>query len=132
MRNQITAIAILACLLVMGGCAKHEDHLGAADEAKPKADYVVRAAGETVKITVTESGYTPKNIEVKKGTPVKLEFTRTSEEGCGEEVMFESLNIKKPLPIGQPVLIEVTPDKGGELTFVCGMKMLKGTLIVAD
>jgi plastocyanin domain-containing protein len=43
-------------------------------------------------------------------------------------VVFPSLAITRALPLNQRVVIELTPPKG-ELTFTCGMKMLRGTLV---
>jgi plastocyanin domain-containing protein len=34
------------------------------------------------------------------------------------------------LPFNQPVDIEFTPERGGEVAFVCGMGMLHGTIVV--
>jgi len=45
------------------------------------------------------------------------------------EVTIPSLNIKRALPLNQPVDVEFTPAKG-EIGFVCGMGMLKGTIVV--
>ena len=41
-----------------------------------------------------------------------------------------SLNIKRALPLNQPVDIEFTPEKPGDIAFVCGMGMLSGTFVV--
>jgi plastocyanin domain-containing protein len=43
-------------------------------------------------------------------------------------VVFPSLNIKRALPLNEPVVIEFTPAKTGE--FACGMNMLKGVVVV--
>jgi plastocyanin domain-containing protein len=34
------------------------------------------------------------------------------------------------VPQGKETAVEFTPDKEGEYTFMCGMDMLKGTIIV--
>ena len=41
-------------------------------------------------------------------------------------VVFPSLNIKRALPLNEPVAIEFTAGKSGEIAFACGMNMLKG------
>jgi plastocyanin domain-containing protein len=38
--------------------------------------------------------------------------------------------IRRTLPLDEPVVIEFTPEKAGELTFSCGMGMLRGSVIV--
>jgi len=67
---------------------------------------------------------------VKGGRPIKLTFTRTSDNVCGTEVRFPSMSLKRALPLNQPVDIEFTPSTSGDITFVCDMNMLKGTVIV--
>ena len=57
--------------------------------------------------------------------------TRTTDEGCGQELVFPSLGIKKALPLNQPIAIDVTMPASGKLAFTCGMDMMRGT-IVAD
>jgi plastocyanin domain-containing protein len=44
--------------------------------------------------------------------------------------VFPSLNIRRALALNQPVVIEFTPSAAGELTFVCGMNMLRGAVAV--
>jgi plastocyanin domain-containing protein len=44
--------------------------------------------------------------------------------------VFPSLNIKRPLPLNEPVVIEFTPQKSGEIALACRMNMLHGTVVV--
>lgn len=85
---------------------------------------------QEVKVLVTEQGYEPAKLTVRVGTPVRLTFVRTTDKTCGTEVVFPSLNIRRPLPLNQPVAIEFTPKASGEIGFVCGINMLRGTLVV--
>jgi plastocyanin domain-containing protein len=34
------------------------------------------------------------------------------------------------LPLGKAVAFDFTPDKAGEMTYVCGMGMIRGVLVV--
>src|SRR5438094_629851 len=45
-------------------------------------------------------------------------------------VVLADFNIRRPLALNQPVVITFTPTKSGSFTFVCGMNMLRGELIV--
>lgn len=125
----------LVCMLAVGfaACAGKPAADGASGDGKaPKADYEVRASGETVRIEIAANGYTPKTIGVRKGQTVKLEFFRKDGDNCGEKLVFPAMNIERDIPVGKPVVVEVTPDKAGELKFACGMDMLRGKLIVSD
>ena len=98
------------------------------DQTVPKKPVAIPA--DAIRVTVGESGYEPARIEVKKGQPVKLVFIRPDAGNCAGTVVFPSLNIRRKLPAGEGVVIELTPNEAGELPFTCGMGMLKGTIIV--
>lgn len=83
-----------------------------------------------VKVTADEKGFTPSSVTFKKGDKASLVFTRTSDETCATEVVFPELNIKKDLPKGTPVTIDVPTDKEQKLTFQCGMGMYKSAVVV--
>jgi RND family efflux transporter MFP subunit len=84
---------------------------------------------QTVKVLVTEQGYEPAHVTLRAGTPARITFVRTTDKTCGTEVVFPSLDIKRALPLNQPVAVEFTPRAAGDLTFVCGMNMLRGVVV---
>ncbi len=94
-----------------------------------KAGVVAAKHPKTVKITVTKDGFTPSSIRAEKGYPLTLVFYRADNKGCGKEVVFESLNIRKKLPLKKNVTIVVTPQETGEIAFACGMGMMKGSIV---
>jgi membrane fusion protein, heavy metal efflux system len=82
------------------------------------------------KVLVTENGYEPNKLTLRAGAPARITFVRTSDKTCGKEVVFPSLNIRHSLPLNVPVVVEFTPKQSGEVSFVCGMNMLRGTVVV--
>ena len=84
----------------------------------------------SVLVNVSMIGFDPALIEAKAGQPLKLAFFRPNAANCAREVVFPGLGIRKELPPGQTVVVDITPPKSGPLGFECGMKMLKGQLIV--
>ena len=88
------------------------------------------AAVQTTRISVGEQGYEPSRVTLRSGIPARLTFVRTTDKTCGTAVVFPSLNIRRELPLNQPVVIEFTPREPGEVQFVCGMNMLRGTVVV--
>jgi len=84
---------------------------------------------QEIKVTV-KGGYSPDVIVVKQGVPVKLDFYRDETASCSEQVVFGDFGIARDLPAFKTTSIEFTPDKAGEFSFVCGMNMLRGKLIV--
>ena len=91
-------------------------------DAQPKA--------QTAKIVVTEQGFEPAKISLRAGSLARLTFLRTTDKTCATEVIFPSLKIKRALPLNEPVAIEFTPGKSGDVAFACGMDMLKGVIVV--
>jgi RND family efflux transporter MFP subunit len=87
-------------------------------------------AAQTAKVVVSEQGYEPAKVTVRAGTPARITFVRTTDKTCGTEVVFPLLNIKRALPLNEPVVIEFTPAKSGDIAFACGMNMLHGTVVV--
>lgn len=82
------------------------------------------------KILVNAQGFEPAKIALRAGVPARLTFIRTTDKTCGTEVVFPSLDLKRSLPLNEPVVIEFTPAKSGEIAFACGMNMLRGTVVV--
>jgi plastocyanin domain-containing protein len=86
---------------------------------------------QAIAVTVDAVGYHPAESHAKAGTPVRLVVTRTTDEGCGQELVVPSLNLKRELPLKQAVNIDLTMPAKGAVAFECGMGMMHGS-IVAD
>ncbi|HVS12059.1 MAG TPA: cupredoxin domain-containing protein [Planctomycetota bacterium] len=115
-RTAARALAILGLLL----SAMSSVSAGAAEEPR------------TIQITVTDQGYEPSRIELEVGESVRLAFEQKAQMECARTVESKELGIERiELPPGKTTVVEVTPTKGGEFTFACGMGMLKGTVVVA-
>lgn len=101
-----------------------------ANAATPSSATAVATAAQEAKVLVTEKGYEPARLTVRAGQPARITFVRMTDKTCGTEVVFPSLNIRRPLPLNEPVVIEFTPRESGEIGFVCGMNMLRGNVVV--
>lgn len=127
MRQQKVFIALtvpIVLAVISGACTK--------EAPKPVADHVAKASNEIVRIEVASNGYTPKTIAVRKGQTVRLQFLRKDTNNCGDELVFPTMNIKRTLPVGEVVEVDVTPEQSGEIKFSCGMDMMRGKLIVTE
>lgn len=86
---------------------------------------------QVAEITAGATGYSPEQIELEAGVPARLIFTRTTPSACLEQVMIPEFGIEATdLPMHEPVVIEFTPDEAGSFSFVCGMDMQHGTMVV--
>jgi plastocyanin domain-containing protein len=114
MRHLFTAVALLVAVPVLAG-------------AKDAA-----AAGKKVEIKVTDDGFQPSEIKVKKGEPTTLVFTRTTDRTCITAIDIPDEGVKKvELPLNQPVAVTITPKKAGVEAFHCSaMAMGNGKIVV--
>jgi plastocyanin domain-containing protein len=86
--------------------------------------------GEPVRITVTKNGYEPWKVQARKGVPLTLVVTRTTDETCATELVLPEYGIDRKLPLGEPVTITFTPARTGELRYSCAMRMFQGVIEV--
>lgn len=80
---------------------------------------------------MVHGAFVPDKIVATEGESLRLEFIRHDSGECTKFVVFPSLGIRKELPTGQKVTIDLPPLKKGDLNFECGMGMIKGTITVA-
>lgn len=88
------------------------------------------APGDTIPVTVSSAGFTPPRIEIPAGKPARLAFTRVDAQNCGAEVVFPRLGLRKALPVGRTVVVEIPPKASGQINFACGMGMYQGAVVV--
>jgi Cupredoxin-like domain len=120
--GQTLALVTLAAAVVGAGC-KDKPSGGGAVVVGPLP------AG-AVQVTADDNGFAPSSVTFKKGAPASLVFVRTTDETCATEVVFPELDVKKDLPKGKPVTIEIPTDKEQKLTFQCGMAMYKSSVVI--
>jgi plastocyanin domain-containing protein len=88
------------------------------------------ASAEPIAVSVADGVYTPARIEVARGQPLVLRFTRQDPSPCAEQVIFADLGVSADLPLNQPVDVRLTFEQAGEFEFTCQMGMYRGALIV--
>lgn len=81
-------------------------------------------------VALTEKGYEPSSLKLRRGIPAQVTFIRKVSATCGTQIVIADYNIKRALPLNEPVVVEFTPKKTGTFAFTCGMGMLRGALIV--
>lgn len=118
MIRNILMTFLLATSLAPLGC-------GSTETASP----ATTAGARRVAITVNGTGYDPAEVRTSAGEPITLVFTRVTDEGCGEVLAIPAHDIRRDLPLNQPVEVTFTPQ-AGSVRFTCGMNMYDGTLVV--
>jgi plastocyanin domain-containing protein len=82
-----------------------------------------------IAIRVDADGYHPAEANAPAGRPVRLVFTRTTDEGCGQQVVFPELGIRRDLPLNEPVAVDIEMPASGRVSFTCGMAMYQGAVV---
>ncbi len=127
------AKTMVAALFAAAVVLPAAEALACGEHAKPAAATTVAQAakGNRVELSVTEEGFGPTPVKVKKGEPVTLVITRKTDKTCAKEIMIPAYDIEKELPLNQPVEVTFTPTKSGEVKYGCGMgQMIAGVLVV--
>jgi hypothetical protein len=99
--------------------------------AKPAAS-AAPVSGRVIEVSVTNDGYVPNEIHVKKGEPVVLRVTRKTDETCATDLLIKDTDVKVALPLMNAVDIPYTPTKTGEIKFGCAMNMMVSGVLVVD
>ena len=118
MRHLLAALSVLAAVPTL---------------ASPPAGPAPAAGSvKEVQIKVTTSGFEPKEVKAKKGQPIALVFTRTTEQTCITAIDMPAEEVKSfELPLNKAVTLTITPKKAGVERFHCSaMGMGDGKLIV--
>ncbi len=109
-----------------GPSAEHDCCRGGACERPSRAE-TAPAAGLEV---VVEKGYRPARLAARAGEPLRVTFLRRETSACSKEVVFPGLGIRRVLPTGERVTIDLPPLPAGVVPFTCGMGMMKGGIDV--
>lgn len=100
---------------------------------KDPAPVATPVAGERVlELKVTEDGFEPSPVSVKKGEPLLLKVTRTTDKTCATEILVDGTDINVPLPLNQPVSVRYTPSKSGQIRYGCAMGMMVSGVLVVE
>ncbi len=85
----------------------------------------------TVQMSVTEKGFEPNLVKVKKDETVNLVITRKTERTCATSIVIDDYGVNMKLPLNTPVTVTFTPTKSGEVRYGCASgKMVGGILLV--
>lgn len=129
----LASAALLA--LALSACSKPGAEAEATQPAAPaqasQADAPIPKDAKRIEIAVTDEGFSPASIDVKKGETVVLRFNRTTKSECLKAIEIPDLGIKKDLPMNTPVEVAITPQKEGKMVLQCWMAMVKAAINVS-
>ena len=88
------------------------------------------AGPKEIQIAVTDMGFQPSAVTIKKGQAAVLVITRKTDQTCATEAIFAETGRKYDLPLNQPVRVDLTGVSPGTVHYECGMAMEKGTIVI--
>src|SRR5690349_7383221 len=110
----LVSLSLLTAPLLTLAADPHAAHQAEAVASTAAAQAPTASASRTIQVVV-DRGYKADSFEVKEGESVRLTFVRKEYTACTKEVVFPALGIRKELPVGEPVTIELPPQKAGEV-----------------
>ena len=119
---------LLVTSFAAAGCGGQQASQQASDTPATSTDD--QGHGQHIELAVTENGFEPARVEVAANQPVTLVVTRKTDKTCAKELVLKEYNINQPLPMNEAVEITFTPTQAGDLTYACGMDMIKGVIAV--
>ncbi|MBF5044724.1 copper transporter [Aggregicoccus sp. 17bor-14] len=138
-----TALALTASALMLHAASARAAAPASKPAPAPKpvaASKSGEAAGEkpapagevrTVALRVTQNGFEPSPVTLKRGEPVRLVVTRATDETCATDLVMRDPDISVELPLNKAVEITLTPTKSGTLKYGCAMgQMVSGIFLV--
>lgn len=78
---------------------------------------------------VVRQGFDPDVIPVEVGRPVRLVFYRDETAACSGELIFDTLDLRRPLPPFTPTIVEFVPTQPGDYPFRCANAPLRGRVV---
>lgn len=126
-------LTVLSLSLLVIACKREAAPVEAPAPTPAPAVAPAAAPGEarTIELKVTEDGFEPANLTVKKDQPLKLVVTRLTDATCATDLLIEGTEIAAKLPLNTPTEIAWTPTAAGKVKFGCAMdKMVGGVLLV--
>jgi len=87
---------------------------------------------QEVVMDLTYDGYNPNVFYIRRGASVRWNINVKQMTGCTNEIMIESLGIRKNLEVGKNIIEFSAPDGVDEIKFSCGMKMVWGKFVITE
>lgn len=111
-RNRLILICLGGIVLAIWGCSR------------------VETGPQTVRLAVSDHGFSPLRVEARRGELLTLLVTRESAASCAKEIIIPAVGIRDSLPLRGEVRISFRPERRGELRYTCCDDMAGGTIVV--
>ena len=133
------AILIAAALLVAATMAAAQHDHGAGPKRappttapSPRAEHPPDPPVRVIQIAVTDQGFQPASITVKKGERIQLVIVRRTDATCAREIVLDEFLVWRRLPLNEPVSETFTTGRVGEFPYRCPSGKVTGVFRVEE
>lgn len=82
---------------------------------------------------LVNGAFRPARLVLAGGRPLRLRFTRAEDdESWWDDLEFPYVRIRRTLPEGETITVDIRPLAPGEYAFFCAEGSKRGTLVIAD
>jgi len=136
--NIMKSLITITLSLALFACSAEQESASTAQQTPPAATTTAQSTppSDSPQVaaheqTIDVSGeFSPASVTIPANTPARLHFRRGDKPSCADEIIFPELNMRKTLAENQTVTFDVPAQQARTVTFVCGMNMMKGTIVV--
>lgn len=135
-RNVALTVAAALLLSPLAAHAQHnhggspEPRSGGGAQAYVPTERPPEPEIRVVRVDVTERGFEPAHVTVRRGQRVRLVVTRRTEATCAREIILDEYLVWRRLPLNESVSDTFTTDRTGEFPFRCAAGHVTGTFKV--
>jgi len=94
-----------------------------------------RSAPASIEIQASSAGFTPAQLDLRRGEQVHLVLTSADREHC---FAVDEMRIEKRIVPGRPTSVELTPERTGRFPFYCCLesgqsaRVERGEIVVSE
>jgi Cu+-exporting ATPase len=100
------------------------------DRARPARTRVAGDGLQEITVEIANGVYAPNVLKAKAGVPLRLRVIVRDRHSCATKLLVPDLKLDFDLLAPGSVDLLVPAAKPGSYLFTCGMKMVKGTIVV--
>jgi len=86
----------------------------------------------TIDVRVTEKGFEPAQITLRKHERVRLVFTRETDKTCAKVLRIDEFLVWNALPLNERFATTFTAGRAGEFPYTCPTGEIQGIIKVED
>ncbi len=86
----------------------------------------------TIDVRVTEKGFEPAQITLRKHERVRLVFTRETDKTCAKILRIDEFLVWNALPLNERFATTFTAGRAGEFPYTCPTGEIQGIIKVED